>query len=128
MENNSISELITGMERAALDRWCSGDPSGYLEITAQDVTYFDPLLETRLDGLEALTELYESIRGKIFVDSYELINPHVQVYGETAVLTFNYAAYVGDNESRWNCSEVYAQINGDWKIVQTHWSMTKALK
>ncbi|MGE5365288.1 MAG: YybH family protein [Bacteroidota bacterium] len=128
MEPNSISELIIGMERAALDRWCSGDPSGYLEITAQDVTYFDPLLEQRLDGLEALTKLYESIRGKIFVDSYELINPQVQVYGESAVLTFNYAACVGSNESRWNCCEVYTKIHGDWKIVHTHWSMTKALK
>ena len=45
-----ITAEIIALERAALDRWGAGDPSGYLEISAPDVTYFDPFLERRLDG------------------------------------------------------------------------------
>lgn len=33
--------MIIGMERAALDRWGNGDPGGFLEISAEDVSYFD---------------------------------------------------------------------------------------
>jgi hypothetical protein len=50
-----ITAEIIALERAALDRWGAGDPSGYLEISAADVTYFDPFLERRVDGLEVLS-------------------------------------------------------------------------
>ncbi len=77
-DNDSISKLIVGMEKSALERWNNGDPSGFLEISAKDVVYFDPMTEQRLDGIDKLTELYEKIRGKIHVDKYDMINPKVQ--------------------------------------------------
>ncbi len=116
------------MERAALDRWGNGDPSGFLEISAPDVVYFDPFAERRLDGIDALTALYEKIRGQVHVDRYELLNPTVQLAGDAAVLTFNYISYSGSNEDRWNCTEVYRRTKGEWRIIQTHWSFTQALK
>ncbi len=112
------------MERTALDRWGKGDPSGYLEISSPDVVYFDPFLERRLDGLKALTEYYEKIRGQIRIDRDEIISPRVQVCGEAAVLTFNYVSYTGKTQMRWNCTEVYQYRDGRWRIIQTHWSMT----
>ena len=45
---------VVRMERAALKRWLNGDPSGFLEISAPDVVYFDPFTERRIDGLDAL--------------------------------------------------------------------------
>ena len=75
---------IVAMERAALDRWGRGDPSGFLEISAEDVVYFDPFLNRRIDGLEALTRYYESIRGQVQIAHYELLNPTVQVVGDAA--------------------------------------------
>ncbi len=117
--------LIISMECAALDRWIHGDPSGFLEICAQDVVYFDPYREKRIDGLEALTALYQELRGKILLDRYELLNPLVQVIGDAAVLTFNYVSYIGKNEDRWNCTEVYRRNGDRWQIIQTHWSYTK---
>lgn len=93
MQNNQdISTLIISMECAALDRWIRGDPSGFLEISAPDVVYFDPYRAKRIDGLEALTALYREIWGKVLLDRYELLNPLVQVVGDAAVLTFNYAS------------------------------------
>ena len=126
--NEEISAKIIGMEKAALDRWGKGDPSGFLEISSKDVVYFDPSLERRMDGLEELKKYYEAARGKIFLDRYELINPHVQTDGKMAVLTFNYVSYTGDNESRWNCTEVYRNEESGWKIIQTHWSITQQMK
>jgi len=123
-----ISAEIIALERAALDRWGAGDPSGYLEISAPDVTYFDPFLEHRIDGLEALSAWYAPLRGAIHIDRYELIEPKVQVCGEAAVLTFNLVSYSGATTMRWNCTEVYRNDPAGWRIVQTHWSITQHLK
>jgi ketosteroid isomerase-like protein len=116
---------ILSMERAALDRWGKGDPDGFLEICDPEVAYFDPFTETRLDGLDALRNLYEGIRGKIQIDSYELLRPKVDVCGEIAVLTFNFVSRGPDGEWRWNTTEVYRRTHGAWRIVHTHWSLTQ---
>jgi hypothetical protein len=96
------------MERAALERWGKGDPSGFLEISAADVVYFDPYQKRRLNGIDELRALYETIRGQVSIARFELIDPLVQAVDDMAVLTFNYVAE-GTNEatSRWNCTEVY---------------------
>lgn len=131
-EEQTSAATIVAMERGALDRWGAGDPSGFLEISAPEVTYFDPFLDRRIDGLEALTALYEGIRGKVNLKRYQLINPTVQVHGQTAVLTFNYVSSGGNDtatgEHRWNCTEVYTHIDGQWRIIHTHWSFTNPKK
>jgi ketosteroid isomerase-like protein len=123
--NEATATKLIAMERAALDRWGSGDPSGYLEISAPDVVYFDPFLERRLDGLEALKVLYESLRGSIHIDRYDLIEPKVQLCGEAAVLTFNLNSYTGATVMHWNCTEVFRQDKAGWRLIQTHWSITQ---
>lgn len=45
--------VVLLFERAALDRWGRGDPSGFLETCAPDVTYFDPFVERRIDCPDA---------------------------------------------------------------------------
>ena len=120
-----IEETILNIEKKALARWGKGDPQGCLDISAKDVTYFDPFIEKRIDGLEALTKYYEGLKGKIRVDRFEIINPKFVVSDDLVVLSYNYISYGGNDEFSWNCTEVYKKINNDWKIVQTHWSITK---
>lgn len=121
---DEVSREIISLERAALARWCRGDPSGFLELSAPDVVYFDPYVPQRLDGLAALTALYEPLRGKVSADRFELSNPHVQCEGNLAVLTFNFVAFAGDRVFRWNCTEAYRRDHAGWRIIQTHWSVT----
>ena len=124
---DAIRSTIIGLERGALDRWGRGDPSGFLEISAPDVVYFDPFLERRIDGLDQLTQHYEGIRGKVQIARYELLNPKVHSIGDAAVLTFNYVSYGGnENAFRWNCTEVYRRDAVGWRIIQTHWSFTNS--
>lgn len=125
---DAIAEEIIAMEKAALRRWGNGDPSGFLEISAPDLVYLNPYLELRLDGLDALTKDYEALRGTIFFDRFELLNPLVQHVQDMAVLTFNYVSYNGERPDRWNCTEVYRKTNGVWKIIHSHWSYTEVFK
>ncbi|MEL7586738.1 MAG: DUF4440 domain-containing protein [Prolixibacteraceae bacterium] len=125
-QESEISKRIIALEKAALERWMNGDVQGYLELYADDVTYFDPMLEKRLDGLKELTELYEPWQGKIKASGYEVIAPEVQADENTAVLTFNLISSAGDTTYKWNCTEVYRkEKGGKWKIVHSHWSYTK---
>src|SRR5207237_2413765 len=41
----SVADTIIALERAALDRWGRGDPQGYIDTFAADITYFDPFTE-----------------------------------------------------------------------------------
>ncbi|MBI5295105.1 MAG: nuclear transport factor 2 family protein [Chloroflexi bacterium] len=125
MSNEEVKEILVAMESAALRRWGDGDPSGFIEICAADVVYFDPYLEKRIDGLEALIQYYRGFWGQVRFDRFELLDPCAQVGGELAVLTFNYASYVGDKKTSWNCTEVYCWREDGWRIIQTHWSYTR---
>jgi ketosteroid isomerase-like protein len=123
---SSIAEQLLALEKSALVRWCAGDPSGYLEISAEDVVYFDPFIERRLDGLAALTAYYEALRGKISAERFDILNPQVQAVRDMAVLTFNFVSFARDGSSfRWNCTEVYRRAGESWRIIQSHWSFTQ---
>ena len=125
MTDRMIEDEIVAMERAALGRWCRGDPSGFLEISAPDVVYFDPFLDRRLDGLPALTTYYESLRGKISAVKYEIVDPVVNHVGDAAALSFRFVSVdASGDEYKWNCTEVYRRLKEGWRIVQTHWSFT----
>lgn len=44
-----LSAKIIALEKAALEKWNSGDPTAYLDLSASDVVYFDPFLERKLE-------------------------------------------------------------------------------
>jgi ketosteroid isomerase-like protein len=124
-QNTQLANKIIAQEKAALERWNNGDPSGYLAITANDNTYFDPFLNLRLDGKAEIEKLYASIKGQVNVESYEMVNPQVQIAGEIAVLTFNLNSTSHGKVQKWNSTEVYRlEADGSWKIIHSHWSLT----
>ena len=130
MTQPAAEEILT-LERAALDRWGNGDPSGFLELYASDVSYFDPVTATRIDGHQAMVDYYHPFVGKINVPRYEMLNPHVTVEGDMALLTYNLVNYIptaGGGESigtRWNSTVVYRRDGKTWKTIHSHWSFTR---
>jgi len=129
---NTITETILSLERHTNERWNSGDIEGSLDIYADDVTFFDPITEKRLDGREAVAEYFRAVwAGKVRIDRYEMLNPQVATDGSIAVLTYNLVNYVhapdGSEKvtTRWNSTQVYRRTGEQWKVVHVHWSFTK---
>lgn len=130
-KEKNVAEMLIARERAELNRWDKGDPWGYAEHTASEITYFDPSLERRLDGYENFRKLLTQVEGKIKILRYEMINPKVQIHGDTAVLTYNLIDIVptpegSTKEVHWNSTEIFTRINGKWKRIHSHWSYSKS--
>jgi ketosteroid isomerase-like protein len=125
-----IEKDIIVKERQILDEWGKGRTMVFPENSEAEITYFDPSLEKRIDGINQFTELLKPIENKFTIDRYEMINPKVQVHGEIAVLSYNLVNYSKNSEGvekkfSWNCTEVYKKRKEDWKIIHSHWSFTQ---
>jgi ketosteroid isomerase-like protein len=136
VEPVEVAQQIISLERSALDRWIHADPDGYLSLYASQATYFDPFRDKRVDGLDELRARVAPMRDiklPFTEPRYEMIDPRVDVEGNTAVLTFNLVNYGKPSASaqetvlaRWNATEVYRRMNGSWRIIHTHWSFTQS--
>jgi ketosteroid isomerase-like protein len=127
----AVHDDIIALERAALDRWGVGDPQGFLDVYAREITYFDIGVERRLDGHAAMSSYYRPLFGKIKIPRYEMIDPKVQRHGEVAVLTYNLKSDSLQPDGKqvtvhWNSTAVYARIDREWRMIHSHWSLTAA--
>jgi len=115
-----------------LEQFETGCVESALQLAGDNISFFDPLVMHRIDGSGALRRLYESIAGKYHYRVSQYFTPRVQVFGDTAVLTFQYRSADTNEDgsettgSHWNTTEVYQRIDGRWRIVHTHWSYTAA--
>ena len=124
--NDDMRTKIINLEKQALELWNNGNPDGFIDLSADDVVYIDPAFESKLEGKKALEDYYNSIRGKIKIDQYEMINPTVQLSAEVAVLTYNYEAHRDGMIFKMSCTEVYKLDSANqWKIIHTHWSFVQ---
>ena len=78
-----------------------------------------------MDGHAALSALYETIRGQIKIDRDQIVDPKVQVFGDAALLTYRFVSHGSEGAKRWNCTEIYQCLGGEWEIVHSHWSFTQ---
>ena len=92
---------------------------------ADDYTEFNGSYSTRIDGKTKNFTLSDAnlSGGKSLAD--EMLNPKVQVYGDVAILTYNFAGVIKDNDggltiSKAKSTRVYAKMNGDWKLVHAN--------
>jgi ketosteroid isomerase-like protein len=96
--------------------------------TADDYTEFNSDFPVRIDGKAVnarLTEAFSSDPKKTI--TAEMANPKVQVYGDTAILTYNYVGTTRDKDGKVEASaakstRVYAKVNGAWQLVHANFA------
>ncbi|MFZ6765601.1 YybH family protein [Undibacterium sp. Di26W] len=130
---SKITETILALELGINERWNKGDVDGALEMYSEDVTYFDPMTEMRLEGRKAVDGYFRQFfEGKLNILRNEFPNPQVIVSdgGDLAVLHYNLINLVPDGQggekqgTPWNSTQVYRLINGQWRVVHVNWSFT----
>jgi ketosteroid isomerase-like protein len=93
---------------------------------SDDFTEFNGEFATRLEGKAMLTRMEEASSkdpGKTIFS--EMANPKVQVYGDAAILSYNYVGITQDKDgktkpTRAKSTRVYAKQGGTWKLVHAN--------
>jgi hypothetical protein len=76
-----MEETILSLEKGAMERWRQGDPWGWTDISAEEVTYLDPGLTQPIVGLEAYKAYLKPIEGTVHYQGSEFIDPQVVMVG-----------------------------------------------
>jgi calcium/calmodulin-dependent protein kinase (CaM kinase) II len=115
-----------------LDAIHQGDPETYAALCAPDLTCFEDVCPYRIDGVEFHLSLIRLMAQNPAnrPARFDMLNPQVQLYGETGIVTYTRLMTYDDNgRPRWttfNETRVYVRINGAWKMAHFHRSPTSA--
>lgn len=128
-EERKLAEYIIGLERAALDKWFKGDSTGYRELWSEhSFSYFDSVAPKRVDShAEISTFVRGVVDGKLYADSYDFVNPRVQIGGDMAVLTYQLHAKTTLINMHYNCIEVFQKEGDEWRVVHSTWAFIQPL-
>ena len=132
-EQQAIASQIIAREKSSVEAWQRKDKAFYADFLADDSTYFSPMspyLETEpktnfLPKFEQYAEVFK-------FNDVQMYNPRVQVYGDTAVLTYNssVSGSMGGQPINYTAkvTTVYVKQGNTWRVVHAHESMNPAAK
>jgi len=105
-----------------------GDVAGSMKYVADDYTEFNGDYPTRLDGKNINMILAEANSGSSSKSvAAEMANAKVQVYGDVAILSYNYIGAVKDKDgnvesSKAKSTRVYVKKDGKWSLVHANFA------
>lgn len=128
-EPDATAKEIMALTRA---QWLAEDQSqpaaqAWASV-ASDYTEFNPVVPTLIEGKSTAARFYDaSLQSGDKGLVSEMINPHVQVYGDTAILAYNYAGMTKDREGKMQpnlakSTRVYVRQNGKWMLVHANFA------
>lgn len=124
----AIAAQIIAREKAAGEAWQKKDKAFWADYLSEDATAFfaqSPYRES--DPKMNLLPKFEQYAEMMKTIDFQMYNPHVQVYGDTAVLTYNASAIVniaGRTMSYTSkVTSVYVKQGNTWRVVHTHESI-----
>jgi ketosteroid isomerase-like protein len=151
MKNSFISAVLMGALLASGQAFAGDDPKVAAEImamaraqwaaemagqsaaeqmssAADDYTEFNQDYPVRIEGKGLNTRLSEAITsdgGKTL--AAEMVNPKVQVYGDTAILSYNYVGVLRDKDGKVSpnsakSTRVYSRMGGKWMLVHANFA------
>jgi ketosteroid isomerase-like protein len=132
-EQQAIASQIIAREKASVEAWQRKDKAFFADFLADDSTYFNsysPYLDA--DPKANFLPKFEQYVEMFKYNDFQMYNPRVQVYGDTAVLTYNSsvsATFAGQplNYTA-KATVVYVKQGNTWRVVHAHESMNPAVK
>ncbi len=121
--NQAIANEIIAREKASFEAWRRKDKAFYDDYWAEDFTEFlpsNPYRDTKANLMPKFDQLVEHWK----IIDYQILNPHIQVYGNTAVLTYNESisgTYDGvPSTYTGKVTMVYVKQGDTWRGVHYH--------
>jgi ketosteroid isomerase-like protein len=129
----AVANQIIAREKASVEAWQRKDKAFWSDFLTDDATFFSsqsPYLDTEpkvnfLPKFEQYAEMFK-------LNDVQMYNPHVQVYGDTAILTYNnsISASMGGQPLNYTgkVTTVYVKQGNTWRVVHSHETMNPAAK
>ena len=95
---------------------------------ADEYTQFSPAFPVLLDGKDMVARIAEiGQTSSVEFVSAQMANPKVQVYGDVAVLSYNFIGQTRDSDgviepNLAKSSRVYVKQGGEWKLVHANFA------
>ena len=130
-DNPKVAAEVMALARAQWAAEMAGKSGAEQNATvADDYTEFNPEYPTRIDGKAMSTQMIDAYSGSktVFAD---MLNAKVQVYGDTAILSYNFAGVNKDAAGKSSANtakstRVYAKVGGEWKLVHANFAPVAA--
>ncbi len=124
--DEAVAQEVVALARAEWAALNDGNVKEASKSWAREYTQFNPTFATRIDGKSLLVKLEEAnaATGDRGLFS-EMGNPKVQVYGDVAILSYNYMGVTksADGELtniRAKSTRVYVRNGGKWMLVHAN--------
>jgi ketosteroid isomerase-like protein len=104
----------------------AGNTAEYMKSVADEYTEFNGAYATRLDGKALSTKVSEANdQASVKTVVSEMANAKVQVYGDVAILSYNFIGVTKDKDgktqpTRAKSTRVYAKQGGKWMLVHAN--------
>jgi len=126
-EDAKVAAEIMALARAQWAAEVAGkSPEEQMASVADDYTEFNPVYPVRLDGKAMAVRMAtaDTSSTTLFGD---MENGKVQVYGDTAILSYNFVGVVRDKDGKITPSSakstrVYARQGGKWMLVHANFA------
>ena len=132
-QQQAIANQIIAREKASVGAWQRKDKAFWADFLAEDATFFDsqsPYLET--DPKENFLPKFEQYVEIFKINDFQMFNPRVQIYGDTAVLTYNSSESVsfGGQPLSYTAkvTSIYVKQGNTWRVVHSHETMNPGPK
>ncbi|MFQ5777347.1 MAG: DUF4440 domain-containing protein [Terriglobia bacterium] len=126
--HHQAKEEVIAVTKAQWAAEMRNDVATAMKNIADDYTEFNPDYPTRLDGKEINWRLAEALAGGSgSLVAAEMANANVQVYGEVAILSYNFIGSTKDKEGnvepvRAKSTRVYVKKDGQWWLVHANFA------
>jgi ketosteroid isomerase-like protein len=121
-----VAQEIIGIVKAEWAGLAKKNVAASQKSIAEDYTEFNGEAATRLDGRSITGRLAEAgIKDPGTRIADEMLNPKVQVYGDTAILSYNFFGLEQDKDgkvkpTRAKSTRVYVKQGGKWMLVHAN--------
>lgn len=119
---SAVEDILT-LERAMVREFNAGEMEPLLAHFHPRVVGFSSTQQKRIVGQAAMRRTFNYYRQASSHMKYRIVEPQVQVFGETAVATFYWTVELGPRHViKGRGSHVLERHQGKWLIVHEHFS------
>ena len=130
-QNPKVAAEVIALAKAQWAAEIAGQPaSQQMASVADDYTEFNADYPTLIQGKAMALRMSEiaPYEKSVFAD---MQNPNVQVYGDTAILTYNYAGITRASDGKVKpqtakSTRIYTRVGGQWMLVHANFAPLNA--